>query len=569
MSLSRKIKYGLYFSLVEKIPEIQLAYQSFVDANLDCYRKHRRQSWKYLLALNIHYRYPRLKKKPEPPVLTPSGATGKKTLNIPEWTYQLRDSPVELSRKLLTYDVISFDVFDTLIFRPFDAPTDLFRLMALKINMPDFAKIRTEAEKAARSTAVNGEVNIYDIYNEIKNKYHIDVENAIQTEIDAEFDLCYGNEYIKTIFNILKYNQKEIIAVSDMYLPEDIIKKLLKKCGFKGFSRVYVSCDYRRSKATGKLYRFINKDFVKHKSVFHIGDDYTADCINARKTGWTAYHYPQCRAISKTFRPDNKTKSIASSVYRGIVANKIHNGTALIHPFDKYYEYGFIYGGIITCGFLDYLDDLCKSKNIDKILFLERGGETLSSLYRKHYNTVKCEYVLWSRALGNALTLEDGIPNHSAELYYRPFIKGVNNICVVDMDLSGLDIICFEKYITEKLNYNGTVTRATIYAYNKDSTALLTKMLFASEYPSILSFINDKNETGFEFLFETNVVENQKAVKNIQKGIKDYADIYYKIFEKYREYINISSTDAYLPLNHFGENKKWVETIQKPGLGNN
>lgn len=31
--------------------------------------------------------------------------------------------------KLKEYDVVSFDVFDTLIFRPFSVPTDLFSLV--------------------------------------------------------------------------------------------------------------------------------------------------------------------------------------------------------------------------------------------------------------------------------------------------------------------------------------------------------------------------------------------------------------------------------------------------------
>ena len=38
-------------------------------------------------------------------------------------------SPKQLLEKLMKYDVISFDIFDTLIFRPFSAPTDLFFLI--------------------------------------------------------------------------------------------------------------------------------------------------------------------------------------------------------------------------------------------------------------------------------------------------------------------------------------------------------------------------------------------------------------------------------------------------------
>ena len=44
--------------------------------------------------------------------------------------------------KIKDYDVISFDIFDTLIFRPFSLPTDVFYLVGEKIGMLDFKKVR-------------------------------------------------------------------------------------------------------------------------------------------------------------------------------------------------------------------------------------------------------------------------------------------------------------------------------------------------------------------------------------------------------------------------------------------
>ena len=47
----------------------------------------------------------------------------------------------KLLRELSGYDVISFDVFDTLLLRPFSAPTDLFYMMGIEFH---WQKIRPD-----------------------------------------------------------------------------------------------------------------------------------------------------------------------------------------------------------------------------------------------------------------------------------------------------------------------------------------------------------------------------------------------------------------------------------------
>lgn len=81
---------------------------------------------------------------------------------------------------LITYDVISFDIFDTLVLRPFDNPKSVFMLIGQKLGVLGFRNIRINAEKEARDIKEaefrNREINIYDIYNIIAVKTGIDVE---------------------------------------------------------------------------------------------------------------------------------------------------------------------------------------------------------------------------------------------------------------------------------------------------------------------------------------------------------------------------------------------------------
>ena len=56
-------------------------------------------------------------------------------------------SVVSFVEKLSSYDVISFDIFDTLIFRPFSEPTDLFYFVGEQLGIMNFKELRKKWNK--------------------------------------------------------------------------------------------------------------------------------------------------------------------------------------------------------------------------------------------------------------------------------------------------------------------------------------------------------------------------------------------------------------------------------------
>ena len=48
----------------------------------------------------------------------------------------------KLKNLIDNHDVISFDIFDTLLLRPFLLPTDLFAYLGQQENVPEFCTIR-------------------------------------------------------------------------------------------------------------------------------------------------------------------------------------------------------------------------------------------------------------------------------------------------------------------------------------------------------------------------------------------------------------------------------------------
>ena len=246
-----KIKDKLYYFLVQKNPSICKEYQGYVDSHKEEHLKNRKKHWKLLLRLNWHYRIRRKKTpllaKPSSPIKPATRpATKLPYLEGAESASTGKITPLSLVRThLLPRDVISFDVFDTLILRPFDDPKTLFIIMGEQLGIYDFYTIRTQSEQEARANAFskygNYEVTIEDIYEIIEKRCGIKAEDGIKIEFELEKKYCFANPYFKSVFKFLREQNKRIVICSDMYLHENQIRELLANCGYSDFTDVYVS----------------------------------------------------------------------------------------------------------------------------------------------------------------------------------------------------------------------------------------------------------------------------------------------------------------------------------------
>ena len=84
--------------------------------------------------------------------------------------------------------VVSFDLFDTLVLRPFLKPTDLFNLLGQIQSRNDFCDFRTKAESKARSS-IGTEVTLDEIYSFMPK----DLIFFKDLECQFEIDLCFIN----------------------------------------------------------------------------------------------------------------------------------------------------------------------------------------------------------------------------------------------------------------------------------------------------------------------------------------------------------------------------------------
>ena len=253
----------------------------------------------------------------------------------------------------------SFDIFDTLLLRPFADPKDLFYILGEKFGEMDFYNLRIRCEKEARDLKEemtgSREVTIYDIYERIHFYTDLDINFGVNMEFGLEMDLIYPNKYQKYIFDTFLNNHIPVILISDMYYPMGMMEKILMKNNICGYEKLYISCDKKCSKESGDLFEYAINDYpdVPKDMITHIDDNWRV-ILKAREKGITAIHYVKNIALTNKYRP-HYMSAMAGSAYKGIVGNYL---AANESRFSVPYEYGFIYGGILALGYCSYIHNM-------------------------------------------------------------------------------------------------------------------------------------------------------------------------------------------------------------------
>lgn len=191
--------------------------------------------------------------------------------------------------------VVSFDIFDTLLLRPALHPKDIFYLIAARVDSiynVDFVKMRWNAEEGTGKP----NATIYDIYAYMRRKYSLEAATAealLKEEIHCEAVLLAPREDLRVCYDEAVKLGKRVIAVSDMYLPADVLRSFLRENGYEHIAAIYVSCEYDRRKSDGALYdSVITAENVHSSEILHIGDNNQADCLAALTRRITAVHSP-------------------------------------------------------------------------------------------------------------------------------------------------------------------------------------------------------------------------------------------------------------------------------------
>ena len=409
------MKSKVYAFLVNRHIGIQTRYHSVHDNSTGIKKI---WSWIYLLILNFAYYvlFMRFLGKAKDVAIYEEKSLPTKQSETKQFTAN-HMTVGEYIEKASEYDIVSFDIFDTLILRPFTEPTDLFYFVGNDLGFMDFKNVRMQAEYEARMQCYKNkkhmEIDLKDIWEKFQEMTGISAPKGMELEMQYEMKFCYANPFMQKVYQELQKRGKKIIITSDMYLPADFLKKMLQKNGYAGFEQIFISNEYKASKAKGDLYDLVKREVASDGTLIHIGDNLHSDIAMAKKHKVDALHYQNVNQYSLMYRAYDMSAMIGSA-YRGIVNNNLYNG---LNVYSKPFEFGFIYGGLFVLGYCNFIHRYCKRNQIDKILFLSRDGDILMQAYKMLYPEDCFEYAYWSRRAATQL-----MANENRYDYFRRFL---------------------------------------------------------------------------------------------------------------------------------------------------
>ena len=195
-------------------------------------------------------------------------------------------SRAALIREIEQHDIISFDIFDTLVMRKVYYNKDVFRLLAQELDPVwniDFFSVRTEAERElSRETYPY----IEEIYAYISEKYPClrgHEQELIAREIELETQVILPRHDVVDIFYLAQKLGKRVYIVSDMYMHHDTLQAILEKKGIRGQIKLLVSSEYNSSKPQHLFEKYLAE--IPRGRCLHIGDSVECDILPAGKLG--------------------------------------------------------------------------------------------------------------------------------------------------------------------------------------------------------------------------------------------------------------------------------------------
>lgn len=456
---------------------------------------------------------------------------------------------MNIESSISKYDIISFDIFDTLLLRTVAIPRDVFSFVWEKaedikltdISGQEFMKLRMEMERRARNKKKdqNREVKLSDIYAEFPGYIVSDIKKLERIEVETEKKLCYRNDFMWDIVQKFKAEGKRLVLVSDMYLQKSDIVDILETNGIETdiFEQIIISCEEKCSKQNGELFDILFEHLgdVDKKKIVHVGDNKNADYQQPLNKGISAIHYD---AVPEKLNSIYDYEKIRHDIPQPKILSL--RKVVSYHGQQKYsdelqrqaYEIGASIVGPFLTTYISYVCDRLQKSDIKRIYPLMREGYILGRL-------------LENEALSRGMELEVKPIYISRKVTYIPSIKkidreeienmiGARNLTVIEsFKLMGIEI--------DKLKNQDNVIKNALKEYGnlrwKDTHMISYNDNTLKEY-----LIN-------VFLQEENISKMEDFISEQRKLLTDYLN------QEIGNLENIATID----IGFFGRIQMWME----------
>lgn len=320
----------------------------------------------------------------------------------------VKPCPHPVLARLPFYDAVSWDMFDTLVDRPFIEPHELFQLMERPVRRYlnniyfPFHYLRREAERRARSANGNRfEITIQEIYAELQVISGLDaarVAHILELELNYERQVIARRSDMGRTWNLAKVFGKHRAIITDIYFSQEFIEENLQACGYEGWDELFVSSEWRTRKDDGTIYpsyiEAVSRKFDYRPQFLHIGDNPRADRDMATPFGIDAYVIPKSMDVLRQSKIGSaqalafRQRSFDTSVVLGVQSSRRFSRPENFKKDDSWSEgdlfnIGYSVFGPLILGYTQWLIRRLKANKVDRAYFLARDGYLIMKAYEK------------------------------------------------------------------------------------------------------------------------------------------------------------------------------------------
>lgn len=370
------------------------------------------------------------------------------------------------------YDVVSFDIFDTLLRRTLFKPEDAFLLIQKKLEneypgllphhlmkrLPELRvgferQLRKEHDDLQAATDVSAERNeeffTIEVYRRLLSAFGLNTELAetlLSIEQTVELSILEARSLGRALYDYAVAKEKRVILVSDFTHTESFVASALAAAGYTEHEKLYVSSEIGLKKHSGNLFNYVLRDLnLKAEAIIHIGDNSQGDFLRAIDAGI----YP-----TKIFSSRERANQIfrARGFDLGVFDNSLYLRTAVNLYAEQYYdallahgdkpleqakerrdafstpgEFGFLAIAPMLYEFTKWILDAALKQNCRKILFFARDCYLPFEIARKlvarveKYKGLEPVYLAVSRKALTCLNLHE--PNDCLKVRLDDFSR--------------------------------------------------------------------------------------------------------------------------------------------------
>lgn len=345
---------------------------------------------------------------------------GRDLLEVKAVTYYFPETgkvtKAKLRQKIQRAEIVSFDLFDTLVMRQTLYAEDIAAyvdrsLQEQGISIEGFSQKRLESEKDLSKQMAPA---LKEIYEDMLSKPgclgvgNVSAESLAELEWKIDFRFMVPREDVCRLFRETVSEGKKVYIVSDTYYSKNKLTEILRKCGITEYADILASSEYK----TGKRQNLFDilRERERGKTCLHVGDDVAADVESAHDKGFETCRLPSGLELMESvgyLGLAGHMDTLSERLKTGIFSARLFNSPFQFENEDKSigirdaYDVGYLLCGPLISDFVLWFYGQVKRQQIKTIWFGARDGYLIQKMYA-HFMALRREedrsvYFLTSR----------------------------------------------------------------------------------------------------------------------------------------------------------------------------